>query len=170
MWCKRLTLEKCISFRMKWFFSPPFLSVSPFLLLNLARRQSYAYAIGLYTRPEIKSWPDVKFCVHAQCVLPQCSLTVGARVKERNEGGRPISSSLREVSTWRFREQIARSKKTATLQATHTKTLRQTQTKTNTSRLRTSAVPRLPFMLITAIRSMNLLHFATKASPCCLEK
>ena len=36
-------------------FSPPFLSVSPFLLLNLARRQSYAYAIGLYTRPEIKS-------------------------------------------------------------------------------------------------------------------
>ena len=30
---------------------------------------------------------------------------------------RPISSSLREVSTWRFREQIARSKKTPTLQA-----------------------------------------------------
>ena len=30
---------------------------------------------------------------------------------------RPISSSLREVSTWRFREQIARSKKTRALQA-----------------------------------------------------
>ena len=57
---------------MKWFFWPPFLSVSPFLLLNLARRQCHAYAIGLYTRPEIKSWPDVKFCAHAQCVLPRC--------------------------------------------------------------------------------------------------
>ena len=32
---------------------------------------------------------------------------------------RPISSSLREVSTWRFREQIARSKKTPALQAIH---------------------------------------------------
>ena len=32
----------------------------------------------------------------------------------------PISSSLREVSTWRFREQIARSKKTPALQATPT--------------------------------------------------
>ena len=72
MWCKSLTLEKYISFRRKWFFWPPFLSVSPFLLLNLARRQCYAYAIGLYTRPEIKSWPDVKFCAHAQCVLPRC--------------------------------------------------------------------------------------------------
>ena len=30
---------------------------------------------------------------------------------------RPISSSLREVSTWRFREQIAHSKKTPALQA-----------------------------------------------------
>ena len=57
---------------MKWFFSPPFLSVSPFLLLNLARRQCYAYAIGLFTRLEIKSWPDVKFCAHAQYVLPRC--------------------------------------------------------------------------------------------------
>ena len=71
MWCKRLTLEKCISFRMKWFFSPPFLSVSPFLLLSLVRRQCYAYAVGLYTRPEIKSRPDVKFCAHVQCVLPR---------------------------------------------------------------------------------------------------
>ena len=35
--------------------------------------QAYAYAIGLLTRPEIKSWPDVKFCAHAQCVLPRCS-------------------------------------------------------------------------------------------------
>ena len=76
MWCKSLTLEKYISFRMKWFFRPPFLSVSPFLLLNLARRQSYAYAIGLYTRPEIKSWPDVKFCSHAHCVLPRCLWSV----------------------------------------------------------------------------------------------
>ena len=72
MWCKSLTLEKYISFRMKWFFWPPFLSVSPFLLLNLVRRQCHAYAIGLYTRPEIKSWPDVKFFAHAQCVLPRC--------------------------------------------------------------------------------------------------
>ena len=54
-------------------FSPPFLSVSPFLLLNLVQRQCYAYAIGLYIRPEIKSWLDVKFCAHAQCVLPRCS-------------------------------------------------------------------------------------------------
>ena len=76
MWCKSLTLEKYISFRMKWFFWPPFLSVSPFLLLNLARRQCYAYAIGLYTRPEIKSWPDVKVFAHAQCVLPRCLLTL----------------------------------------------------------------------------------------------
>jgi len=30
---------------------------------------------------------------------------------------RPISSSLREVSTWRFRKQITRSKKTPALQA-----------------------------------------------------
>ena len=61
---------------MKWLFSPPFLSVSPFLLLNLVRRQCYAYAIGLYTRPEIKSWPDVKFCAHAHCVLPRCCLHI----------------------------------------------------------------------------------------------
>ena len=73
MWCTSLTLEKYISYRMKWFLSPPFLSVSPFSLLNLARRQCYAYAIGLYTRPEIKSWPDVKFYAHAHCVLPRCS-------------------------------------------------------------------------------------------------
>ena len=74
MWCKSLTLEKYVCYRMKWFFSPPFLSVSPFLLLNLARWQRYAYAIALFTRPEIKSWPDVKICAHAQCVLPRCSL------------------------------------------------------------------------------------------------
>ena len=30
---------------------------------------------------------------------------------------RPISSSLQEVSTWRFREQIARYEKTPALQA-----------------------------------------------------
>ena len=67
---------------MKWFFSPPFLSVSPFLLLNLARRQCYAYAIGLYTRPEIKSWPDVKFRAHAQGVLPRCSHLDGCKYSE----------------------------------------------------------------------------------------
>ena len=39
----------------------------------------FAFKLGatsklcLYTRPEIKSWPDVKFCAHAQCVLPRCS-------------------------------------------------------------------------------------------------
>ena len=67
------------------------------------------------------------------------TLTVVARAKEgKGEGGgekkllfflfslpapsplpltRPISSSLREVSTWRFREQFVRSKKTPALQA-----------------------------------------------------
>ena len=74
MWCKSLTLEKFISFRMKWFFRSPFLSVSPILLLNLTRPQCYAYVIDVYTRPEIKSWPDVKFCAHAHCVLPRCCL------------------------------------------------------------------------------------------------
>ena len=73
---------------MKWFFSPPFLSVSPFLLLNLASRQSYAYAIGLYTRPEIKSWSDVKFCAHAQCVLPRCCV-VQAKWIDREGLGKP---------------------------------------------------------------------------------
>ena len=53
-------------------FSPLFLSVSAILLLNLAQRQCYAYVIGLFTRPEIKSWLDVRFCGHAQCVLPRC--------------------------------------------------------------------------------------------------
>ena len=52
-------------------FSPPFLSVSALLLLNLAQRQCYAYVIGLITRLEIKSWVDVRFCGHAQCVLPR---------------------------------------------------------------------------------------------------
>ena len=53
-------------FLAPFFFS----SVSPFLLLNLARRQCYAYALGLFTRPEIKSWPDVKLSAHAHCILP----------------------------------------------------------------------------------------------------
>ena len=53
------------------FFVPFFVRFSLFAF-NLTRRQSYAYAIGLYTRPEIKSWPDVKFCAHAQCVLLRC--------------------------------------------------------------------------------------------------
>ena len=65
--------------------------------------------------------------------------TIGARAKEGKGGGgrelrdtaffilsprplpvpfdSPISSSLREVSTWRFCEQIARSKETPALQA-----------------------------------------------------
>ena len=41
MWCKSLTLEKYISYRMKWFFRPLFCLF-------------------------------VKFCAHAQCVLPRC--------------------------------------------------------------------------------------------------
>ena len=53
------------------------------------------------------------------------TLTVGARAKEGKRGGapsplpltRPISSSIREFLTWRFREQIARSKKTPAPQA-----------------------------------------------------
>ena len=65
------------------------------------------------------------------------TLTVGARAEEgKGEGGEKIRrflfslpapfplplthlifSSLREVSTWRFREQIARSKKKPALQA-----------------------------------------------------
>jgi len=80
---------------MKWFFSPPFLSVSPFLLSNLAQRQCYAYSIGLYTRPEIKSWPDVKFCAHAQCVLPRCWLRVHALLFPR-----PLSLSYEEQAVW----------------------------------------------------------------------
>ena len=69
------------------------------------------------------------------------ALTVGARAKEGKWKGEgrgekkflvslhapsplpltcPIYSSLREVSTWRFREQIARSKKTPGLQAKQT--------------------------------------------------
>ena len=71
---------------MKWYFSPPFLSVSSFLLLNLVRRQCYASAIGLYTRPEIISWPDVKFCAHVQCVLPRCWLQVIKPVTEKSWG------------------------------------------------------------------------------------
>ena len=53
MWWKSLTLEKYISYGSD-FFRPLFLSVSAVLLLNLALRQCYAYAIGLFTRPEIK--------------------------------------------------------------------------------------------------------------------
>ena len=39
----------------------------------------FAFKLGataklcLYTRPEIKSWPDIKFCAHAHYVLPRCS-------------------------------------------------------------------------------------------------
>ena len=44
------------------------------------------------------------------------TLCEGERRKDQ-ERTRPISSSLREVSTWRFREQIACSKKTPALQA-----------------------------------------------------
>ena len=34
---------------------------------------SGTHEIGIFTRSEIKGWPDVKFCAHAQCVLPRCS-------------------------------------------------------------------------------------------------
>ena len=72
MWCKSLTLEKYISYGMKWFFSPPFFVCVSLFAFKLTRRQTYTYTVGLYTRPEIKSWPDVKFCAHARCVLPRC--------------------------------------------------------------------------------------------------
>ena len=62
------------------FFSPFFVCFSLFAFkLVLVRQQCYAYAIGLYTRPEIKSWPDVKFCAHAHCVLPRCYMRHGER-------------------------------------------------------------------------------------------
>ena len=41
---------------------------------------------------------------------------------------RPISSSLPEVSTWHFREQIARSKETPALQACFTSVVRKADT------------------------------------------
>ena len=72
MWCKRLTLENIYPPSNEVIFSPPFLSVSVFLLLNLAQRQCYAYVISLFPRPEIKIWPHVRFCDHAQYVLPRC--------------------------------------------------------------------------------------------------
>ena len=102
MWCKSLTLEKYVCYRMKWFFSPPFLSVSPFLLLNLARWQRYAYAIALFTRPEIKSWPDVKICAHAQCVLPRCSLgpiTPHMRIHDMRVGDLTVGKSCHRFVT-----------------------------------------------------------------------
>ena len=86
MWCKSLRIEKYISFRIKWFFWPPFLSVSPFLLLNLARRQS--------SRPEIKSWPDIKFCAHAHCVLPRCCLCHEIKTRTTWERGRAFFAFL----------------------------------------------------------------------------
>ena len=43
-------------------FFAPSLSVSPFLLLNLSRRQCYASAIGLFTRPKINSCPIFVEC------------------------------------------------------------------------------------------------------------
>ena len=47
------------------FFAPYFVCFSLFAF-NLARRQSYAYAIGLYTRPEIKSSCTVRFATELQ--------------------------------------------------------------------------------------------------------
>ena len=89
---------------MKWFFWPPFSSVSPLLLLNLARRQSYAYAIGLCTRPEIKSWPDIKFCAHAHCVLPRCWQEVACGSREPTflaaNQWRSFGVSLISVGDW----------------------------------------------------------------------
>ena len=40
---------------------------------------SGSHEIGLFTRPEIKGWPDVKFCAHAQCVLPRVPPVTPAR-------------------------------------------------------------------------------------------
>ena len=104
MWCKSLTLEKYISFRIKWFFSPPFLSVTPFLLLNLVRRQCYAYAIGLYTRPEIKSWPDVKFCAHAQCVLPRCWFIQWIALSTFWTTGVLVDSAIQRLNNWNHKD------------------------------------------------------------------
>ena len=76
-------------------------------------------------------------------------------------GGRRESFSPSALSFFRFHLSPF-PPETPDTQATHTKTLRQRQTKTHTWRLRTSVVPGLPFMLITAIRGMNLLHFTNK--------
>ena len=122
MACKSFTQEKYISCRMKWFFLPPFSSVSSFLLLTwrdskvilsqlvyiLDRRLVPSHykcflgwerrlgirlrrARGLMGREAIfpsslpkgkrKSWPDVKSCARAQCVLPRCSHFHASRMR-----------------------------------------------------------------------------------------
>ena len=54
-----------------------------------------------------------------KCRVEIVTLTVGARAKGGKGGGgeEKKTSSLWEVSTWRFCEQISRSKKTPALQA-----------------------------------------------------
>ena len=47
---------------MKWFFSPPFFVCFSLFALNSARRQCYAYAIGLFTGPEKKADRMLNFC------------------------------------------------------------------------------------------------------------
>ena len=64
---------------LKWFFWPPFFFCFALFAFKLgATAMLCLLIIGLYTRPEIKSWPDVKFCAHAQCVLPRCWLIHGS--------------------------------------------------------------------------------------------
>ena len=55
------------------FFAPFFVCFSLFAFkLGATAMLCVRTVIGLFTRPEIKSSPDVKFCAHAQCVLPRC--------------------------------------------------------------------------------------------------
>ena len=71
------------------FFSPPVLSVSPFLLLNLARRQSYAYAIGLYTRTEIKKLTGCLILCSCAVRFAAVLFTVHIQHRAGSVGGRP---------------------------------------------------------------------------------
>ena len=52
---QKFDTRKIYHLSKKVIFFSPFLVCFSFFAFNLARRQSYAYAIGLYTRPEIKS-------------------------------------------------------------------------------------------------------------------
>ena len=73
MWCKSLTPEKYIKiYKIYCRFAPFFVCFSLSAFKLGATAMFCSRNIGLYTRPEIKSWPDVKFCAHAQCVLPRC--------------------------------------------------------------------------------------------------
>ena len=73
---QKFDTRKIYQLSSKVFFPLFCLFLPSFLLLNLARWQCYADAIGLFTsyiyRLEIKSWLEVKLCAHAQCVLLWC--------------------------------------------------------------------------------------------------